>query len=96
MSCAREYVDAIGREMVFIVASSHDGIVGMTASGVVSSFNPAAARSYGYIPVRILVSQRKIEPSELREGKPLSCARSSLVGRSRPTARSGSARTARW
>ena len=39
---------AVGQEAASIVASSHDAIVGVTAWGVVSSCNPAAARLYGY------------------------------------------------
>src|SRR4051794_21959741 len=35
-------------ELVSIVASSHDAIVGMTVAGLVTAWNPAAVRLYGY------------------------------------------------
>ncbi|HEX8629011.1 MAG TPA: ATP-binding protein [Catenuloplanes sp.] len=35
-------------ELASIVDSSHDAIVGMTCDGLVSTWNPAAARLYGY------------------------------------------------
>src|SRR6202034_2112061 len=37
-----------------IVESSHDAIVGITRAGIVTDWNPAAARLYGYAPEEII------------------------------------------
>ena len=62
-------------ELVAILESSHDAIVGMTAAGVISSCNSAAAGLYGYTvqeligrPAEILVplERRDAEAADLR------------------------------
>jgi hypothetical protein len=47
-------VDAGRAELASIVESSHDAIVGMTGDGVVTSWNPSAARLYGYSAKEII------------------------------------------
>ena len=42
------------REPNSIVESSHDAIVGITRAGIVTDWNPAAARLYGYAPEEII------------------------------------------
>jgi len=42
------------QEAISIVQSSHDAIVGMTREGVVTTWNPAAKRLYGYAPEEIV------------------------------------------
>jgi len=37
-----------------IVESSHDAIIGMTRQGIVTTWNPAAARLYGYAAEEII------------------------------------------
>ena len=41
-------------ELASIVESSHDAIVGLNSDGVISSWNPAAARLYGYTPRQVV------------------------------------------
>src|SRR5687767_12019547 len=55
-------------ELASIVQSSHDAIIGMTRDGVVTSWNPAAARLYGY-PAGEIIGQPAdmFVPAELRE-----------------------------
>jgi PAS domain S-box-containing protein len=54
-------------ELAQIVASSHDAIVGMTAKGVVSAWNLAAARLYGYAGKDIVGrGAESLVPPELR------------------------------
>ncbi|MEV6638267.1 ATP-binding protein [Actinoplanes sp. NPDC051470] len=47
-SLIRESVSGEHAELVSIVASSHDAIVGMTIDGLITTWNPAAVRLYGY------------------------------------------------
>jgi PAS domain S-box-containing protein len=42
------------QESVSIVESSHDAIVGITRGGIVTTWNPAATRLYGYAPDEIV------------------------------------------
>jgi PAS domain S-box-containing protein len=42
------------QESISIVESSHDAIVGMTRKGIVTTWNPAATRLYGYAPEEIV------------------------------------------
>ena len=42
------------RRLAAIVESSHDAIVGLTLDGIVTSWNPAAARIYGYTAEEML------------------------------------------
>jgi PAS domain S-box-containing protein len=42
------------QEPTSIVESSHDAIIGITRDGIVSSWNPAATRLYGYAPEEIV------------------------------------------
>jgi PAS domain S-box-containing protein len=64
-----EGLEAVGgdAELASIVESSHDAIVGLDRDGMVSSWNPAAARLYGYAPREIISrSWEMIVPAELR------------------------------
>src|ERR1700729_3006264 len=42
------------QESISIVESSHDAIVGITREGIVTTWNPAATRLYGYAPEEIV------------------------------------------
>jgi len=41
-------------ELTAIVESTHDAIIGLTVHGIVSSWNPAATRLYGYVPEEMI------------------------------------------
>ena len=56
----RTRVDDERAEAASIVASSHDAIVGMTRSGVITSCNPAAAQMYGR-PARDIIGRPAAE-----------------------------------
>ena len=45
---------APGTELAMIIESAHDAIIGLTQQGIISSWNPAAARLYGYAPEEII------------------------------------------
>ena len=69
MAKSLEGLAAVGghAELASIVESSHDAIVGISADGMISSWNPAAARLYGYSRRDIVGhSWEMLVPSELR------------------------------
>ena len=45
---------AVYAELAAIVESTHDAVVGLTSGGIITSWNPAASRLYGYAPEEIL------------------------------------------
>ncbi|HEX8345168.1 MAG TPA: PAS domain S-box protein, partial [Actinoplanes sp.] len=53
-SLVRKSAAGVHSELVSIVASSHDAIVGMSVDGLVTTWNPAAVRLYGYAAEDIL------------------------------------------
>jgi PAS domain S-box-containing protein len=51
---ARQEPAAAYAELAAIVESTQDAIIGMTPDGIITSWNPAAARLYGYPPQEIV------------------------------------------
>jgi len=52
--------DATGAEPGAAAGSSHDAIIGLTQQGIICSWNPAAARLYGYAPEEIIGREAQV------------------------------------
>lgn len=61
---------SLQESLAAIVESSDDAIIGLTLAGVVTSWNPAAERSYGYNAAE-MIGQRltRVVPSELHDAE---------------------------
>src|ERR1700722_13062653 len=57
-------------ELTAIAESTHDSIIGLTLRGIITSWNPAAARLYGYAPEEMVgQSARVLHPASPDEGE---------------------------
>jgi hypothetical protein len=68
------------RESTWIVESSHDAIIGMTREGIVTTWNPAATRLYGYAPEEIVGSPAEVLYPPERRGESQEVLRRILSG----------------
>src|SRR5580692_1673106 len=68
------------QEPNWIVQSSHDAIVGVTREGVITTWNPAAARLYGYAPQEIIGRSVEVLYPTARRGEAQEVLRRILGG----------------
>src|SRR5580700_2279764 len=68
------------QEPNWIVQSSHDAIVGITREGVITTWNPAAARLYGYAPQEIIGRSVEVLYPTARQGEAQEVMRRILGG----------------
>jgi PAS domain S-box-containing protein len=80
-------LQAISDQLAAIVESSHDAIIGMTLAGLITSWNPAAERIYGYAAAEMIGQyEERLYPEHLldRESRVLlRIARGEQVGQYR-------------
>ena len=82
-----------------IVESSHDAIVGITREGIVTTWNPAATRLYGYAPEEIVGRPVEVLYPPERRGEAQEVLRRILggeeIGQYRPTGKRRTGRSSR-